>query len=417
MTTATKTKVAIKTKSKVKSKVLTKTNAKVGQQVILKNVIKAQYYSSNEQNPVWGDNGLFIVGTITDYFSGDSEIRIQWDNGKSGYYFLNKCEIILASNLTAKQKAEQKKYLADEKIKVEIAKKRRIAKEKKDKEVNIKAFDKLVLPKESKNEILSVLKQHENQDKIFTEWGLNEVIKYGKGMTFLFYGSPGTGKTWGANCISQAIDKKLLIVSSAEIQTSEPGGANRNIKNAFTTAKKNKQILFLDECDSLICQRDDVGIIIGSEINTLLTEIEQFDGVLILATNRISRLDEALERRISLIIEFTEPDFEQRQEIWEKLLPKKMPLAKEVSLEKLAEYKLTGGQIKNAILQSARFACAKNSKEVKLKHFTMSIDRILKSKNLLGKSSSYKQTIVSDTDISDTDISINKKPKKIGGIK
>ena len=251
-------------------------------------------------------------------------------------------------------------------------------------------LSRLILAKEAKEEIISVLKQHDHSKQIFDDWGLGEVIEYGRGMTFLFYGPPGTGKTWGAHCIAKSLSKELLIVSSAEIQSSEPGQANRNIKQAFSSAKSNKKILFLDECDSLIASRMDVGMVLGSEINTLLTEIEKFEGVVILATNRVEELDEALERRIALIIEFPEPNFEQRKGIWEVMLPKKMPIESNVTPEKLAEHKLTGGQIKNVVLQAARLALASDSKKVGLKHFESAIARVHQSKSLLGTASRYR---------------------------
>lgn len=250
-------------------------------------------------------------------------------------------------------------------------------------------LDSLVIAKEVKDEIQAVLKQHKNSKKLFEEWGLAETIEYGKGMTFLFHGTPGTGKTWGANCIAKVVGQELLTLGAAEIQTSEPGGANRNIQNAFKTAKEEGKVLFLDECDSLITSRDDVGMILGSEINTLLTEIEKYEGICILATNRIENLDEALERRISLIVEFPEPTFDQRKAIFEKLIPKKMPLGKDVLMEKLAEHKLTGGQIKNVVIQAARLALSDEAKQVDLKYFDSAIERLQKSKSLMGSRARY----------------------------
>jgi SpoVK/Ycf46/Vps4 family AAA+-type ATPase len=269
------------------------------------------------------------------------------------------------------------------------------------KKVDYEKLDKAVLDDKIRHEIVSVLKQHENKHKIFTEWGLEDTIEYGKGMTFLFHGPPGTGKTWTAQCIAKAIGQELMTISSAEIQSQEPGGAERNIQNAFAAAKKGK-VLFLDECDSLITARSMVGMILGAEINTLLTEIEKFEGILILATNRIDTLDEALERRIGLIVEFKNPNFEQRQKIWEKLLPKKLPLGKCVDLEKLASFNLTGGQIKNVLLQAARTAVADDEKQVKLTHFTLAAERLMKSKNLMGtfKSSPWKNHMAPDDMIS-----------------
>ena len=255
--------------------------------------------------------------------------------------------------------------------------------------VDLEKLEALVLNESAKQEIVALLKQHEHGTKLFEEWGLGETIEYGKGMTFLFHGGPGTGKTWGANCIAKSLGKKLSVISAAEIQSSEPGGANRAIQAAFRDAKK--KVLLLDECDSLITSRSQVGMIIGSEINTLLTEIEKFEGVCILTTNRIETLDEALERRIALIVEFPNPNFEARVGIWERLLPSKMPLGKDVKVKTLAEFSLTGGQIKNVILQAARMAVANNESKVGLEYFDAAISRVSKSKGLLGKTGRYIQ--------------------------
>jgi ATP-dependent 26S proteasome regulatory subunit len=262
---------------------------------------------------------------------------------------------------------------------------------KKELKISLESLSRVVLEEPVKEEIIAVLKQHEHSNKIFKDWGLDETLEYGKGMGFLFYGKPGVGKTFTAHCIAKALGKELLVVSPAEIQSSEPGGANRAIQEAFKNAKRNNKILLLDECDGLITTRSDMGMIIAGEINTLLTEIEKFDGIIILSTNRIDTLDEALERRISLIIEFPEPNFDKRVELWKVLVPSKMPLSKDVVFDKLAEYKMTGGQIKNAILNAARFAAAKEQEKVTLENFTVAIDRINKSKSLMGKKSRFNQ--------------------------
>lgn len=257
-------------------------------------------------------------------------------------------------------------------------------------------LDALIIEHKVKDEILAVLNQHKNQDKLFIQWGLGDVIEYGKGMTFMFYGGPGTGKTWAANCIAKAFGIEILVISAADIQSSEPGGANRAIQAAFKEAKSKGRVLFIDECDSLIASRNDLGMILASEVNTLLTEIEKFEGVAILATNRIEHMDEALERRISLIVEFPNPDFEARKKIWKKLLPEKMPLGKGVSVELLSKDELTGGQIKNVVLQAARMAVSEDSEKVEIKHFDSAIARLKKSKNLMGQASRYRQGIVRD---------------------
>ncbi len=255
-------------------------------------------------------------------------------------------------------------------------------------------LDKLVLDTESKSEIVSVLKQHKHMHKIFKEWGLDEIMEYGKAMSLLFYGPPGTGKTWGATCIAKALGKELMVISAAEIQTSEPGGANRNIEAAFLQAKKKDCVLFLDECDGLITDRSHVGMILASEINTLLTCLEKFEGVVIFATNRCDTLDPAMARRISLMVEFKNPNEETRADIWKVMLPKKMPLAKDVSIEKLAKFELTGGYIKNTILSAARTAAAEEASEVTMKHFAQAIKRIKETKDIMGTHTSRQQDFV-----------------------
>lgn len=265
--------------------------------------------------------------------------------------------------------------------------------------LDLTPFDQLVMDKTTKDEIIAVLRQHEHSKKIFEDWGLGELIPYGRGMTYLFYGGPGTGKTWAAHCMAKATGKELLTIGAAEIWSSEPGASNRAIQAAFQEAKKSNKILFIDECDSLVSSRDGAGMVIGAEINTLLTEIEKFEGVLVLATNRIEHLDAALERRISLIVEFPDPDLLQRTEIWKKLTPAKMPLEKGMSFDKLGEYKLTGGQIKNCILQAARLAVADGSTEVKASHIAAAITRMQASKNLMGTASHYNQVIKVSRDI------------------
>lgn len=320
-----------------------------------------------ENYPVY-ESPYSCKGKISDLSS--SRVLVNWENGQQQVYDIE--YLTLASTL-------DKAKIPPKPIKFDFT-----------------HLERVVLEPTAKEEIVAVMKQHENSTKIFEEWGLSETVEYGKGMTFLFYGGPGTGKTWMANCMAKAMGKDMIPIGAAEIQTSEPGGANRNIQDAFKEAKKTGKLLFFDECDSLITSRNDVGMVLGSEINTLLTEIEKFEGVCVLATNRIDTLDEALERRISLIVEFPNPNFEQRKDIWDKMLPKKMPLGKDVKVEKLAEYSLSGGQIKNAVLQSARLAVADESDKVELKYFDAAIKRINASKSLMGNASRYRQTITSE---------------------
>lgn len=263
-----------------------------------------------------------------------------------------------------------------------------VHKEKKaqSKPVNVdECLKSVILPEDVKSDILAVLKQSVKQDKIFNEWGLGETIAYGKGMTFLFWGGPGTGKTLTAKSIANGLGKELIVMDTGMTQSQEPGYAQRIMTQMFEQATKKKAVLLLDECDSFVASRTHLGMILGSEVNHLLTEIEKFEGILILTTNRIEDLDEAVERRISLIVEYKDPSPEQRKAIFESIIPKKMPLSDCVDLDTISlDYPLTGGQIKNVVLQAARLAAADDADSVKYEHFRAAIKRILASRGRMG---------------------------------
>ena len=259
-----------------------------------------------------------------------------------------------------------------------------------------KALDPVVLPQETKDSICSVLTQFNFRDLIFSEWGLGEVIEYGRGMTLLMHGAPGTGKTYAAHCIAKALGKELDVVDTARIQSPFPGEMERQLCALFEEAKKKDSVIFMDECDGLIQEREGMGQILSAENNTLLREIEKYEGILVMATNRVGALDSALERRLSLIIEFKLPDEKARQSIWEKHLPEKLPLNKDVDAKVLAKEELSGGQIKNVILGAVRYATLriKKASDVKtvnitLEDFEKAIDTVMDGKDAFSK----KETI------------------------
>jgi len=244
--------------------------------------------------------------------------------------------------------------------------------------VTLEHLEKLTLAEEVKREILSVVKQYENKDLLMNEWGLKDVIEYGIGMVFLFYGPPGTGKTYTAKLLADALGKKLTCISNAELQSQIPGEFERNVKAAFEKAKRDQEVVLFDECDGMIQSRQGMGQIMSSENNMMLQEIEKHDGIIFMTTNRVDSLDEALERRVSLIIEFKMPTQAEREQIWTKLIPKKLPLAKNVDFKKLSEYNLSGGHIKNVVLNAARYAAGDDEKKVSMEHFEKALKRVQK---------------------------------------
>lgn len=238
----------------------------------------------------------------------------------------------------------------------------------------------VVMSKEKKEEIESAISQVKNNEQIFSKWGFADVFEKGTAISLLFWGIPGTGKTLTAQAIADETSSSLKVYGTAEIESAEPGGAERTMKQIFAEAKRaNKtpvpRLILFDECDSLLMDRNEVGPILSAQVNTLLSEIEHYDGIIIFTTNRMGKLDPALERRLSAKIEFTFPDKVQRLAIWERMIPKKAPLAKDVNFKKLAEYPIAGGNIKNAVLNAARFAAYKKAKAINMSHFKNAIEK------------------------------------------
>jgi len=239
-------------------------------------------------------------------------------------------------------------------------------------------FDNVILPPDLLTAVMETLSQTKADimDKIFEKWGLLQTLEKGRGMTMLFYGPPGTGKTLLAEVIASHLDKKLRMVDSGTIQTSECGGTERNIKKVFTEAKKKGDVVLFDECDSLIYDRSRIGMILAAEVNCLLSEIERFDGVCIFTTNNTPCLDAAFERRVSLKLEFPFPDKAARKAIWLRMFPyPEATFAACVCFETLSKYRISGGHIKNIALNAARRAAHMEKDLIEMEDFMVCLER------------------------------------------
>lgn len=193
--------------------------------------------------------------------------------------------------------------------------------------------------------------------RIVNEWGLGEMIPYGHSPVLLFSGPPGTGKTATAEALANELGKPILVADYSRIQNCFVGQTEKNIVRVFREARSQDAVLFWDEADAMFFDRDSAHRNWEvRDVNVLLQEIERFEGVCILATNRKVSLDKALQRRITLRVDFDRPDQRLRQMIWRRMLPKKMPLSKDVNLNELSRESLVGGEIKNAVLNAARLA-------------------------------------------------------------
>ncbi len=231
-------------------------------------------------------------------------------------------------------------------------------------------FDQIVLDAEKEKSISAVLKQIDRIDTVFKDWGFNKTIKYGKGITMLFYGPPGTGKTATCEAIASSLGVKIGIARYDRIVNAYVGVSEKHVRNVFKQAKKHKCLLTFDEADALFakrfdCETQSADRMHNTMTNILMQELEQYDGILILTTNREIIMDKAFNRRILLKLRFDIPGPEERTRIWRLVIPEKTPLSDDIDFNLLgSRYELSGGEIKNVLLNAA-IDCA-NSGENKL---------------------------------------------------
>jgi SpoVK/Ycf46/Vps4 family AAA+-type ATPase len=182
-------------------------------------------------------------------------------------------------------------------------------------------------------------------------------MPYGRSAVLLFSGPPGVGKTACAEAIASELSRPLLVADYSQIENCYVGGTEKNIVRIFREAQASQAVLFWDEADAMLYSRSSADRSWEvRHVNVLLQELERFEGVCILATNREASLDPALARRVPVKVQFTRPDRSMRLAIWRKLVPEALPLASDIDLESLSFWELTGGEIKNVILNAARLA-------------------------------------------------------------
>eukprot|EP01006_Ploeotia_vitrea_P008062 TRINITY_DN19007_c0_g2_i1.p1 TRINITY_DN19007_c0_g2~~TRINITY_DN19007_c0_g2_i1.p1 ORF type:complete len:916 (-),score=128.42 TRINITY_DN19007_c0_g2_i1:39-2519(-) len=215
-------------------------------------------------------------------------------------------------------------------------------------------IENVILPKEHKDLVMQTVGNFDAFTECKKKYKLDDVVSYGAGLVLLFHGASGTGKTMLANAIAHQVHKKLLFVNlSAMLTTAKCGDM---LKLVFREAKLHDALIFFDECESFFESRSK-----NPTVTSLLVELERYSGLIILATNKPYSLDDAMNRRITLAIEFKAPDHNMRREIWLKHVPAEMKTADDVDFATLAlDYELSGGLIKNALISALSIAVARD---------------------------------------------------------
>lgn len=240
-------------------------------------------------------------------------------------------------------------------------------------------FEDIVMNKDQRETLEHAIDQMNFRKHVYDNWDYNKKYPYGRGLSILLFGAPGTGKSMCAQVIAHELNLELYRVDLSKVIDKYVGETEKSISMIFREAKKCNVVLFFDECDTLFAKRsDDGGSNQASNNNKtalLLQEVEAYDGVSVLATNYKHNIDPAFFRRMKYIVEFEFPDVDTREMLWRTTIPKSTPLGEDVDIRFLAErFEFVGGNIKNCILNAAFLAAADgDGQEVCMRHYLQAI--------------------------------------------
>ncbi|MFD1955275.1 AAA family ATPase [Paenibacillus thailandensis] len=242
-------------------------------------------------------------------------------------------------------------------------------------------LDDLVFTDEQRQKLKEVVQQAKYRGLVYQDWGFGRKFSRGRGLTVLLHGPPGTGKTSAAEALAAEVRLELYRIDLSQIVSKYIGETEKNLQQVFQEARNSNAVLLFDEADALFGKRTEVKDSNDRHANTeiayLLQQMEDYDGVTMLATNLLGNLDEAFIRRMRFSIEFPLPDERLRLLIWQGMIPKEAPMGEDVDLPYLASaLKLAGGSIKNIVL-SAAFLAAADNRPIGMEHFVRAARREL----------------------------------------
>ncbi|MEO1126892.1 MAG: AAA family ATPase [Cyanobacteria bacterium J06639_16] len=230
-------------------------------------------------------------------------------------------------------------------------------------------WDDLVLPQEQKMVLREIAAHVRQRATVYERWGFGRGGR-GLGISALFAGASGTGKTMAAEVLAEALQLDLYRIDLSAVVSKYIGETEKNLRRVFDAAEMGGAILLFDEADALFGKRSEVKDShdrhANIEVSYLLQRMEAYRGLAILTTNLKDALDQAFLRRIRFTVRFPFPDATQREEIWRRVFPATVPTA-DLSPAKLARLNVAGGNIRNIALNAA-FLAADAGESVQMKH-------------------------------------------------
>jgi hypothetical protein len=233
-----------------------------------------------------------------------------------------------------------------------------------------RGWDDIVLADRTRDDLRALAAQMAGRARVHGAWGYRRILGRATGVSALFAGPSGVGKTMAAEVIAKALSLDLYLVDLARITSKYIGETEKNLRRIFDAAEAGGAVLFFDEADALFGKRMEVkdshDRYANGDVSYLLQRMECFGGLAILATNLKSHLDTAFLRRLRMVIDFPQPDVAARLALWRRALPEGAPRG-ELDWERLARLDLSGGNI-TTIAANAAFRAAAAGGEITMGH-------------------------------------------------
>ena len=256
-------------------------------------------------------------------------------------------------------------------------------------------WEDLILPRFTLHRVKEIAFAIKCRHIVYSDWGFEQRIASGKGLKSLFAGASGTGKTMAAGVIARELELDLYKIDLAGIISKYIGETEKNLDRIFRAAKCSNAILFFDEADALFGKRSEVrdahDRYANIEVAYLLQKIEDYEGVVILASNLSKNIDEAFSRRMHYVVEFPLPDESYRERLWRTMFPPEMPLGGDVDFQFLArKFPIAGGDIRNVALDAA-FLAAQDGKVVTMKQLARALARQMMKQGKIPSAMDFQQ--------------------------
>lgn len=259
------------------------------------------------------------------------------------------------------------------------------------------SWDDIVLPEALRIQLGEIPAHIRHADDVFDDWGYRARLPYGRGVSALFSGPSGTGKTMTAQIIARELAVELFQVDLANTVSKYIGETEKNLDRIFKAAESASAVLLFDEADALFGKRTEIrdahDRYANVEVAYLLQRMEAHSGLVILTTNFRQNLDKAFMRRLRFVIEFPAPDAIHREAIWRRVFPDDAPLAEDVSFGFLARrLELTGGHIQQIAIRAA-FAAVGEDAPIGMRHIVHATREELRKLGMLNSEQTLAQLV------------------------